>query len=216
MPDDPCACCGPTDERRTGENERDAPAVIETASPLDADLPTELQSALGRFLGDGPVRTLGDWAAAVRRQTGGGPIAEEELCHTDGETGHWGDRDGKRYHFACFYDAVVLAAMSDRPVEIRTESPDGTVIEASAVGGSDLTVSPSEAVFSFGIDERVVPADRTEPTLEDSYAAICPYVKAFPDREAYERWATTVSVPTAALPLAGATELAEALVAERA
>ena len=144
-----------------------------------------------------------------------GAIAIEELCHIETETGHWGVLDGDRYHFACFYDAVILAAMVDEPVEIRTESPAGKVITARADGSTGLTVSPSDAVFSFGIDDTVASTGDV-PTLEDGYAAICPYVKAFPDPESYERWDGTVPALTVAMPLAGATDLAAALVADRA
>ncbi|AUX07828.1 alkylmercury lyase [Halalkaliarchaeum desulfuricum] len=116
---------------------------------------------------------------------------------------------------ACFYDAVILAALSDREVDIRTESPDGTVIEARAVGSDQLTVTPGGAVFSFGIDEGVNPPPDGGPTLEQGYAAICPYVKAFPSREAYRRWAETVPAATVAMPLSGATELAGELVGDQ-
>jgi hypothetical protein len=155
---------------------------------------------------------LDDWLAQVRRLTGGGSITVEDLCHADDETGHRGEIDGETYHFRCFYDAVALSGLAETPVDIRTESPDGTVIEAHAIGTTDLTVTPEEAVFSFGVDEAVeAPADR-EPSVEDVYASVCPYVKAFPDRKAYERWEKTVPAATVAMPLAGATEIASRLV----
>jgi len=180
---------------------------------LDAELPPDAQAALGRFLGSDPVGTLGEWADALRDQVGG-RIRIEDLCLTDEPTPHWGTVDGDRHHFACFYDAVILAAIEDRPVDIRTESPGGAVIEAHAVGGTDLAVTPEEAVFSFGIDEAVDPPGEDGPTLERGYAAICPYVKAFPDVEAYERWAERVPAATVATPLAGATDLAGTLAAD--
>lgn len=34
------------------------------------------------------------------------------------------------------------------------------------------------------------------------YAAVCPYVKAFPSRESYERWAESVNGATVGMPLA--------------
>jgi len=209
MPDDLCSCCRTTTEQEPIANDTD---VIET-NTLKAALPSDLQAALAQFLDCESVGTLGEWAEAVRQQTGGGAISREDLCHVDEQTGHWGDLDGERYDFACFYDAVILAAIADGSVDIRTESPDGTVIEARAVGQDELSVSPPDAVFSIGVDETVVAADE-EPSIEDSYAAICPHVKAFPDRAAYEEWAADVPAATAAMPLAGATDLAEALVAE--
>lgn len=212
MVDDTCPCCGGADERKA---ESGAPRgrLIADDSPLDAELPRELRSALGRFLGVDSVDTLGEWAGEVRHHVGGGSIGLEELCLSGDETEHRGRVDGKRYYFECFYDAVILAALSDRPVDIRTRSPDGTVIEARAVGTDELTVRPSETVFSFGIDETVgTVADDEGPSLERGYAAICPYVKAFPTPEAYDRWAESVPAATVAMPLTGATDLAAELI----
>lgn len=180
---------------------------------LEAQLPDDLQSALGRFIGGKSIETLGEWVTEVRRLTGGGSIAVAELCHAGSETDHWGEVDDERYHFQCFYDAVILAASVDRSVDIRTVSPDGTAIEARAVGSDDLSVTPAAAVFSFGIDETAGEQSTGAPTLEEGYAAICPYIRAFPDRGAYEQWADGVPAVTVALPLAGATDVAGALVA---
>jgi hypothetical protein len=179
---------------------------------LDESLPAALQSALGQFVGQESVDTLGEWVGEVRRQTGGGSMNLEELCHASESTDHWGEMDGERYYFVCFYDAVIMAAIADEPVDIHTETPDGAVIEAHSLGGSNLSVTPESAVFSFGISTDVVTGD-DGPTLQDGYEAVCPYVKAFPDRAAYEEWAETVDAVTVAMPLAGATELASALAA---
>ncbi|MXV61274.1 alkylmercury lyase [Natronorubrum sp. JWXQ-INN-674] len=212
MTDDPCPCCGGIGNSKA-ESERSANRWIADASALEAELPPELQSALGRFLGVESIETLGEWATEVRNRTAGGSITVDDLCLTDEETVHRGAVGDERYHFACFYDAVILAALSERPVDIRTTSPDGTVIEARAVGTEELTVRPGEAVFSFGIDDAVAPpADGEEPSLERGYAAICPYVNAFPSPAAYEGWARSVSAPTVAMPLDGATDLAAELV----
>lgn len=179
---------------------------------LETPLPSDVQTALGRLLGEESIETLAAWVAAVRRRTGSGSIAVDELCHADEQTPHWGEIDGKRYYFRCFYDAVLLSALAERPVAIRTESPDGTEIEARAVGTAELTVVPDAAAFSFGVDETVAPSDG-EPSTADVYAAVCPYVRAFPEPAAYERWAVSVPAATAAMSLAGATDLAAALVA---
>jgi len=178
---------------------------------LDTELPADLRTALGRFVGRDSVDTIGEWIEEVRRRTEGDAISREALCHAGEQTEHWGDLEGERYYFVCFYDAVILAALADRPVDIRTESPDGDVIEAEAVGDDELRVTPESAVFSFGISEDVSEAD--DRAVEDAYGEMCPYVKAFPDRAAYEQWAADVPAVTVAMPLAGATELAAALAA---
>ncbi|SFC27181.1 Alkylmercury lyase [Halobiforma haloterrestris] len=182
---------------------------------LEAPIPDDLGTALGRLVGTDPVATLEEWVAECRRLTGG--IGLEELCHAEGETAHWGElggAGGERYDFRCVYDAVILAAVADEPVRIHTESPDGTPIEARATG-DEVTPTPPSAVVSFGVEtdvDRPGGGAKAEPTLEDVYATVCPYVRAFPDREAYDRWASRAPAATVAMPLAGATDLAEALV----
>ena len=179
---------------------------------LEAALPADIGLALGRLLGEDPVETLGDWVTAVRQHTGGGAITAGELCHADTRSPHRGVLDGETYGFRCFYDAVILAALVDEPVDVRTESPDGTVVEATAAGTDDLTVEPPGAVFSFGVDQTVAPPADGEPSSATVYAAVCPYVRAFPDASSYESWANTVPAATVAMPLAGATDVAAALV----
>lgn len=205
------ACCGA--ETQTTSSERTGGRWLEGSDVLDVQLPADLQSALGQFVGKESVDTLGEWATEIRRLTGGGSIDVEELCHASAETDHWGEVGDERYYFQCFYDAVILAAFEKRPVDIYTVSPGGTVIEAHAVGSDELSVTPEDAVFSLGIDENAGEQSGGNPTLEDGYATICPYVRAFPDREAYEQWADGVPAVTVALPLTGATDVASALVA---
>lgn len=210
MDSDACDC---TRDPRTGtstDEHRDAPVLTDTAV-LHADLPTDLQASLGAVVGEESVDTLAEWVSTVRRNFGGS-IAPADLCHAGEATGHWGRVNGETYHFQCFYDAVALSAFVDDPVEIRTESPEGAVVRATADGVQTLSVTPGDAVFSFGVAEDVTPKSPGEPTLEDVYEAVCPYVTAFPDAEAYAEWAATVPAATVATPLAGATELAEALV----
>lgn len=182
------------------------------SSTIDFRLPAELRTALGRFVGRESVETLAEWVSVVRRHTGGGSISTEDLCRTTDETAHWGVLDDERHYFLCFYDAVILAALEHRPVEIHTESPDGTSIEVRADGTDELDATPEEAVFSFGISDDADSIADGDPTLQDAYEAVCPYVNAFPNRAHYEQWAETVPASTVAIPLAGATDVAAALV----
>lgn len=196
---------GPRTDASGGRSLAEAPA-------LEASLPDDVQTLLGRLLGEDPIETLGAWATEVRRRTGGGPIAVEDLCRTDAETPHRGQIGDDTYYFRCFYDAVILAALVDEPVDVRTQSPDGAVVEATATGTGHLRVAPAEAVFSFGIDEAVDPPTDDGPSRAAVYAAVCPYVRAFPDPAAYRRWAHRVPAATVALPPQGATDLAAGLV----
>jgi hypothetical protein len=185
----------------------------EAGGVLDVELHGELQDALGQLLNGSPVTTLDDWVAEVRERTGGGPITIEDLCHESEETGHWGEVDSERYQFTCFFDAVVLATLTDDPVDIRTESPTGTEIEASITGTGDFAVDPPETLVSFGVVTTPEAIPDGEPTREDIYASVCPVVKAFPSPQAYDRWHPAVPATTVGIPLAEATSIADALVA---
>lgn len=195
-----------------GDIEQTGPRWLTETPVLDVSLPGDVQRLLGRLLGEAPVESLDEWIGAVRRHMDGGPISTEQLCHAGTPTPHWGELQGTRYHFSCFYDAVVLSALVDEPVDVRTESPDGAVVTATAVGTDALEVSPETAVFSFGVDEAVTPPDADGPSAVDVYAAVCPYVRAFPHPDAYLRWADDVPAATVAMPLPGATDVAAALV----
>ena len=185
--------------------------ILNTETPLTEELPPDLQVALARYLGVDSIPTLDAWTRALRTVIGDGPITVEALCLTSEDTPHRGVMDGDTYHFACFYDAVILAAIADQPVDIRTKSPDGVEITARAQESDVLDVDSPEAVFSFGIDRHVDPPTGDDPSMAVGYESICPYVKAFPTAEDYYSWASTVPAPTVALPLAGATGLAVAL-----
>ena len=102
-------CCG--SESPETDRRRDTDQWIDEVNVLDAQLPEELRSALGRFVGKESIDTLGEWVTEIRRLTGGGAINVNQLCHTDTETEHWGDAGDEWYYFQCFYDAVILAAV---------------------------------------------------------------------------------------------------------
>ena len=206
------ACCGGDAQKRN--DERVEANWLDGPDLLNEPLPGDLQSALGRFLGRDSVETLAEWASEIRRRTGGGSIDVDELCHTDEKTTHWGDVDSERYHFQCFYDAVILAALEDRAVDVHTVSPWGAIVEARAVGSEELSVTPETAVFSLGIALDAHERSNGDPTLQDGYAAVCPYVKAFTDRDAYKAWADEVPAATVATPLSGAMAFARALAEE--
>lgn len=211
---DACSCRAvdpgvSTDGGQPGDT---APRLITSDRPLDEPLPDDVQRAYGQMLGIDRVETMGEWAVELGSRVDGDGIDVEDLCHADEETPHRGTMNEETYHFLCFYDAVVLSALANDPVDIRTESPDGTVIEGRAVGTEELTVTPEGAVFSLGVEEGATTGgEQLSPA--DLYGAVCPYVKAFPDATAYREWAEKAPAATVGIPLSGATAFATALVA---
>ncbi|WP_222915382.1 organomercurial lyase [Natrinema sp. SYSU A 869] len=214
MTEQTCECCRTVETHPATATDETEPAVdrwIDGPAVMETPLPDDVRTAMEQFVGDASITTLEDWVAELRQRIGGGgPIKMDDLCHADGETAHWGELDGTRYDFQCFYDAVALAELASAPVEIHTTSPGGAVIEARATGDGDLNVTPSTAAVSFGVVTDEIPSDG-EPTLEDAYAAICPSVKAFPTRSAYEQWAARTAVATIGMPLSAATGVATGL-----
>jgi hypothetical protein len=174
-----------------------------------ASLPAGTARALGRVLGTGPVGTLAEFVEATRAATGGG-VAVEDLCHVDEETRHVAETDGETYHFRCFYDGVVLAHVLREPVEVRTVSPGGAPVEVRVSADGEVDATPSGAAMSLGVATDAA-TDGDGPTADDVYGAVCPYVRAFPSREGYERWAADVDAATVGMPLPAGVPVAAAL-----
>ncbi|RQG96768.1 organomercurial lyase [Natrarchaeobius oligotrophus] len=181
---------------------------IDDPASADSTLPDDVRAAMERWLETDGIETVADCFAAIRRRVGNGSLAVADLCHADGETDHRGVLEGETYHFRCFYDAVLLAELGDSPVTIRTVAPDGTEITGRVSDAGEPTVEPAGATMSFGIAADANPLSTADRRLGAAYEAICPFVRAFPDRASYGTWAATVPAATIATPLADATELA--------
>lgn len=213
-----CDCCN--DERaNTGRDPADATGGRDgtnrgttTGTILDRTLPVEVVDALSRFHEtDSEPTTDGEWVDALHAEVAGAdwlPPTVDDLCTTD-DSPHRAVVDGDQFHFICVLDAVILAVLRDSPASIGSASPiDDTPITA-AVSPTDVTVDPPDAVISFGV--AADPDVDGEPTPADHYAQLCPYIHAFPDRDAYERWAETVDAPTDHFPFADGLALARAI-----
>ncbi|WP_254822154.1 organomercurial lyase [Haloglomus halophilum] len=179
---------------------------------LDAGLPADLTTAATEFYGVGPVETLRDFAEASRA-VAGGSVEVTDLCHVEGDSPHRAVTGEETYSFRCFYDGVALARLQSEPVELRTESPGGAVVELEVAADGSVAVTPEDAAMSFGIAPAAGTLD-DDPSPEAVFEAVCPWVKAFPSREAYEGWAAATAAPTVGLPLAEGTPVAAELVAE--
>ncbi len=211
MLDESCNCAkltfDQTDERTTGSGSWIAGQAVETAQ-----LPEDMADNMSRFF-DESIETFDDMISAFRTVVDGDGIAVDELCHVEGETPHSAKTADETYYFRCFYDGIALAHLVDEPVEIQTNTPTNTLIQLQVSPGSKINVTPPDAVMSFGIaTDHEVPAD-DDPTAQDVYGAVCPYVKAFQTRADYERWAADVAATTVGIPLDSSMPIAAALTA---
>ena len=208
----------PETEQSRRLNVRPDDRWLDTDPVTDGVLPPDVADRFDRLLGH-PIETMGDVVSGIRTSTGG-PLTADHLCHTTTETPHVAVTDGETYHFQCFFDGIGLAALVDGPVEISTESPAGEPIDVRATPKGAIESTPPEAVMSFGIGGGVDEVDPDRSTsgaatgAELAYGLICPYVRAFTDRSAYERWAARVEVATVGMALTDGVPIATALVAD--
>lgn len=205
--DDCCEQCGAQQPTTTGGR------WLEAGSVMSGSLPADLAMVAGEFYGVGRVETLDDFVDASRAMADS-DLSVEQLCHANGETPHRATTTTETYRFQCFYDGVVLAHLRSEPVDVRTVSPSGVTVEMDVSSDGSVDVTPTDAAMSFGIAPDATPLD-DDPTPEDLYGSVCPWVQAFPSRDAYEGWAAATDAPTVGLPLAAGTPVAAALTDDR-
>jgi alkylmercury lyase len=187
---------------------------------MDTPLPIDMSRSMSQFFGR-EIKTLDALAVAIREMADGSddddPLTSNDLCHAGGETPHRATTADETYHFRCFYDGVALAHLTDEPVEIQTGSPAGELIEMSVSPGGNVDVTPPDAAMSFGIATGEPSVDDTDagPAIEEiAMRVMCPYVKAFSTRAAYENWAESVDGATVGMSLASGMPIAAALTSE--
>lgn len=222
MSDQTCDCC------KTGDNITADDRWL-TEPVMNAPLPSDVKRHMSQFFGR-EIETLDALAGEIREVTGSdggsddgcgggddassGSLAIDDLCRVAAETPHQATTAAETYYFRCFYDGIMLAHLVDEPVEIRTESPAGELIEMRASPNGAIDVTPSDAVMSFSVVTDVEPStdDDANPTIgEIAEMVMCPYVKAFPTRDAYAYWAAGSDGATVGMPLAAGVPFAAAL-----
>lgn len=206
MSDQTCDCCGSSIDGETGS--ATPGRWLGGDSVLDAPVPVALGESLGRLTGT-QIETLDGFVSVVRSAVGG-TLSVEELCHTTEETPHTARIGSVTHQFRCFFDSVALAQITGEPVEFTTESPAGESIDGHIDATGGVTTEPEGVVMSFGVS----PSVRTdEPTDLSSAveAAICPYIRAFTDRERYEQWDDRVAAATVGMTLSAGVPFAAAL-----
>ncbi|WP_435177145.1 organomercurial lyase [Halorussus sp. AFM4] len=192
---------------------------------LDRRLPPEIADNLRTLFGaDDRPETFGAWTDAVAAAFGDEwPPSVADLCHDEAGRHRAAIETAtgtETYRFVCVLDAFMLPFLpevsgeGDREVEVTSEGPETGETVTSRATRERIETDPADAVLSFGVAETDPSAggESGAPTPEETYGALCPYVHAFPDETAYERWADRVEAPTTALPLSDGLELVRALV----
>lgn len=179
------------------------------------ELPPDVAEAFRIALdADEPPDTIGDWLDDASRHledAGADPsFGDEELCLAD-STRHEARIGEAVEHFQCVLDPLLLPFVLEdaTDIEVRSESPVSDAVVTIDVTRDDLSVDPGDAVVSFGVAADVDPPGDDQDALAYGYAAFCPYINAFADREEYEEWADeTPAAATMALSVADAHALA--------
>lgn len=111
---------------------------------------------------------------------------------------------GLSFHVHCTLDALLSPFLLDEDVEVESIPPthSASPLRFQIVRGR-LTGAPEGLVVAIPLLRRGV--------LQESF---CPYSNLFPNQNAYLDWACSVDVPTQALPLSEALDLARNLAAQ--
>lgn len=180
--------------------------------PLPPELGAKFQTAFG--MEEAPD-TFGEWieGLAAGATEAGLEVELEALCVAE-DTGHVAEVGGERHHFHCVLDTFLLPALLDEErIGVTSTDPlDAETVELT-VTEEGVTATPPDAVVSFGVARDVEPPQGESFDPEAAYARVCPYINAFPSREAYERWDEQVEeAVTVGLPIQRGFDLAALLV----
>lgn len=183
-----------------------------TSTIEDRQVPPGVAEGLQTLFGtENRPETFGMWTNAIAETFGDEwPPNVDMLCHDDGGI-HRAETADETYRFTCVLDAFLLPFLTEETVEVHSADPlTGEEISAT-VSRDGIDTDPEEAVMSFGVAVRDGNED-AELTPERLYGALCPYIHAFADREAYEKWDAESDGVTTAMALLDGFELARALV----
>lgn len=165
------------------------------------ELPTDLAEAFRQLGNHGdPPRTLGEGFAIVEEtlDEANVDVSLDDMYQSQ-PTRHAVHIGDTVEHVPCVLDALIVAlALDTDPVEIHSEPPNGEETVQFRVTDETVTVSPESAVTSFGIgyeeaDEADVANTKEILNDESTIPTTCSHINAFPDSEAYTRWADDVS-----------------------
>lgn len=174
----------------------------EPTAPSNRQLPDPFAERFARVLGrEEPPATLADWTGAIAAffADRGVSIGLDELCNAEASR-HRATVGGETRHFRCVLDPLLLPFLEEtpdrvavtslspreeRPVEVELRRNGDATDPASEV---DVDARPTDAVVSLGVATDGPPATEREQPLA-AHELFCPYVNAFPSRDAYEAWA---------------------------
>lgn len=168
----------------------------------------DLAERLAGTLGNGTPATFGDWVDGTASLAGGEGDSVDALCTGESTRHHARVGDGE-YDLHCVLDALMLPHLHGEPVEVRSQSPDGGVVELRATP-EVAEAHPATAVVSFGLAGGVE-APSGDFSTRDAYEQFCPYANAFPSEAEYTAWADRTDAVTTPLSVAAAHGLAGAL-----
>ncbi|MFC7156635.1 organomercurial lyase [Halomarina halobia] len=182
---------------------------------LGPDIPKPLGTQLKLVLGlDSRPQTFSDWvdALAYIAERNDIEVGIDMLCTTE-ESPHKARFDGGTEYYQCVLDPIIVPFLAEGvdTVEIETQSPVSEKTIELTVTETGVEASPTDAVFSFGVDANVEgpPEHGVNPIF--AYGIFCPYGNAFASYEEYEEWADGVDAITMATDMDTAIEWARAI-----
>lgn len=179
------------------------------------EVPDEIAAALSALAGmDETPTTLGAFDALTRTEAfSPGKATIDEMLITD-ESRHEVQLADRTVNTYCILDALVLAYLTDEPIEVTTRPPGLEETIEFTASREGIQGAEEEMVVSFGFST-ALPTDRqayedssVEQIHDTTHRYGCPKINLFPDEAAYEVWAREADAVTMALTLAEALGLA--------
>lgn len=176
--------------------------TVSTRPEIDeVDIPTALAEAFRRAGNRGdPPETLYEGFADITSVLDEDDVSIElEDMYQSEPTRHAVHIGETVEYVPCVMDAMIVAlSLETSPIEIHSTPPNGDEAVQLRVTNDHVTVTPESAVVSFGIGLEEAAESSPEIAKEQlnepsTIPTTCSVTNAFPNPEAYERWADTVS-----------------------
>lgn len=193
--------------------------TVESAHDPDVELPADFADHLATVGNlDGIPETLVEYWSTFADHLGANDqtITPEDL-YSDPPTRHEVHVDDRIRYSPCVLDALTAAMIEpQQPVTVRSVDPVTGTPVTFTVGDEHLSVTPSDAVVSFGIAATIPRLESTDVSIFEWMLdaerpsisrAFCRFINAFESPATYDRWAEANDGESISIQPAAAAEL---------
>lgn len=175
------------------------------------DLPTDFATHLATVSNlETPPETLAEyWATFAEQLVASDQTIEPEDLYTEDPTRHEVRVDNRIRFSPCILDALGAAVMEvQNPVTVRSIDPVTRTPITFTVEDERVTVTPEDAVITFGIASTIPELESSDQSIfdwifQEETASVsdvfCQYINAFESADTYEQWAATTDGKTVSI-----------------